>query len=172
MAIQRQVARTNRNLHYRPDIDRQRRHSRYNTAFLVRSTHVGLRLAPPTSAPSMSGCAIKSATFSWLDAAAVLDADLVGRCVAGQLAQGAPDDVADDVLGAIRVAGPAGADRPDGFVGDHDFRQVGGRDGLQRRSHLLRHQRIGEAGFILFQILADADNGGELVVQGGQHLCG
>src|SRR4030095_932452 len=51
-----------------------------------------------------------------LDAAAVLDAGLVGGGLADQLGHGRADD-GDRLLGVVGGGGPAGADGPDGLVG-------------------------------------------------------
>ncbi len=77
------------------------------------------RLAPSTSAPSMSGLGKEFGGVAGLDAAAVLDADAFG----GGMAEPGAQDFADPLVGLLGLCGRrglAGADGPDRFVGDDD----------------------------------------------------
>ena len=76
------------------------------------------RLAPPTSAPSMSGCAISSATLSGLT-----EPPYWMRIASPAAPKRFAQPAADERVGLLRERGrrgPAGADRPDRLVGDHD----------------------------------------------------
>ena len=94
-----------------------------------------MRLAPPTSAPSISSWPHEGGGIVRLDAAAVEDAHL--RCDVG--AEQLGNFRADDLVcfdSHLRRGGFAGADGPDGLVGDDD--RLGGlrRDAGKRSGDL------------------------------------
>ena len=86
----------------------------------MRAKASGSRLAPPTRAPSMSGCVHQIIDGFGLDGAPVLDPDAIsGLPELGR--QAAAANVPVDLLGDLRRRGAAGADRPDRLVGDDDL---------------------------------------------------
>ena len=78
----------------------------------------GSRLAPPTSAPSISGCAMKLPDVARLDAAAVLDAHRTGDRVVVSLGKRRPDDLDDPPASAGSALRPVPIAQI-GLVGDH-----------------------------------------------------
>ena len=91
-------------------------------------------------------------------AAAVLDGQGLGGVLAVQLA----DDLADsgaDLLGLISGSSLAGADGPDGLVGDDNILQLVSGHAIQRDLDLHTDQLLGHALLTLVEALADADDG-------------
>ena len=143
----------------------------------MRANSSASRLAPPTSAPSMSRLAISSAMFAaftdppyWMRTASPVGA--VGE--RGRCAHGWRWHTAWASVGRRRLAG---ADRPDRLVGDHqggDLRLgAPGDAGVDLAEHL----RLGRPRLALVERLADADDRGHPVLLdgrdlGGDHLVG
>src|SRR5919108_4289601 len=92
-----------------------------------------------------------------LDAAAVLDAQLVGGGAAHQLGDGAADQ-RDRLLGVLGGGGPAGADRPHRLVGDHQPGDLLGGQAGERAAHLALDDLGGLPGLALLEGPADADD--------------
>ena len=119
------------------------------------------RLAPPTRAPSMSGSLHERADVLRLDAAAVLDAHLLGRPAADQRRRTPAGCSRATSSASSARGGLAGADGPDRLVGDHERapdRRASGRRATA--SHLAARPPPPSAPRLaLVQRLADADDG-------------
>src|SRR5660398_61437 len=85
---------------------------------------------PPRSTPLYS-----SAASDVYKRQAVEHADGVGQLARVQLGQAVADRTAD-LLGVLRRCDLAGADGPDGLIGDHDSRGLLGRHTLERAVQL------------------------------------
>ena len=70
----------------------------------------------------------------------------------------------------LRRGGAAGADGPDGLVGEDDFAGLRVFDAFKRDRGLQLQDLRGKVGLALFQMLADADDGDEAVGEGGLEL--
>ncbi len=104
-----------------------------------------------------------------LDAASVEDADAVGYVAA----QAAGDLAADEQVGFgchLGRGGLAGADGPDGLVGDDDIFRVFRSDTDKGKRDLLAQDFVGVSSFALGEDFADADDGRELVLERGGQL--
>src|SRR5699024_10425414 len=88
-----------------------------------------------------------------LHAAAVQDAHRIGDRVAVLLAQRLTDRVAD-LLRVVRAGHFAGADRPDGLVGDDDLRRLLGGEALRPAAELGEGEGHVVAGLALLERLA------------------
>jgi len=93
---------------------------------------------------------------------------------AGALRGGVVEDVGEDfaalcvsVLCVVGCGGFAGADGPDGFVGDDDSGGVGGGDAVEGGAELSFVDGVGFAGFALFDGFADAEDWAEAGVECG-----
>ncbi len=127
------------------------------------------RLAPPTSAPSTSGCPMQLGGVLGPHRAPVLDADGRGRLGPGQPAHHAPD-VGAGRLGVRGGGGPPRADGPDGLVGDDEPRHLLGRRAPSGRRWSARSRRcLGLPVLALLLGLAHAHDGRHGVAQHGPH---
>ena len=123
----------------------------------MRANSSGSRLAPPTSAPSMSGCAISSAMFAGLDASRRTGCARVGRGVGAELLGDRRPDRRAHRLRVVGRGRAAGADRPDRLVGDHHRADLLGACGPASPARdLAEHLRLGLARLALVERLADA----------------
>ncbi len=129
----------------------------------------GLRLAPPTRAPSISSWPRGAGGIVGLDAAAVEDAHLRGDVGAEQLGDFSADDLVR-VGGHLGRGGFAGADGPDGLIGNDDGRGHFGGDAGERSGDLGLENLFGFAGFALGEDFADADDGNQAVLERGVEL--
>ena len=104
-----------------------------------------------------------------LDGASVEDASGGGECGSERLCDLGADDLVG-VFGGLGGGGVAGADGPDGLVGEDE---IGGGvrvDAFEGDRDLKFEDLGGEVGFALDELLADADDGGEAVGEGGLEL--
>src|SRR5690242_3549281 len=104
-----------------------------------------------------------------LHRAAVLDADLVGHLLGVQLGQPGADRRAD-LLGVVGAADLTGADGPDRLVRDHDRLGLLGRDVLETAVDLGERVRDVVARLPDVQLLADAQDRGQAMLESGLDL--
>ncbi len=129
----------------------------------------GLRLAPPTSAPSISSWLMRRGGVVGLDAAAVENAHGCGNLLAEKLR----DFSANDAVrfgGHFGRCGFAGADGPDRLIGDDDGRGGLGGDAGECTGDLGLQNLLGQAAFALGKHFADADDGDDAVLERGVEL--
>ena len=127
--------------------------------------------APPTSAPSTSVCAVISATLPDFTEPPYRMRIAVGDLGAVLLGQRGASGAAD-LLGVGRGRHPAGADRPDRLVGQHDAGGLLGRDVDHGGEHLVHGVLDLVAGLADLQPLAEAQHRDQPVPVGGVHLLG
>ena len=88
-------------------------------------------------------------------AAAILNGDAAGHAGTVQATDGSTD-VGADLAGLLSSGGLAGADGPDGLIGDDAAAQFLSRDTVQSALDLQSDPLVGDAGFALLQALAHA----------------
>ena len=101
--------------------------------------------------------------------AAVLDGDRAGSAGAEERTDGVADEGAD-FAGLFNGRGLAGADGPDGFVGDDDLADLVGLNVLERHLDLVLDAFGGDAGFAFGQRFADANDRAQTGIEGLQDL--
>ena len=126
-----------------------------------------LRLAPPTRRAVDLLALHELRDVVRRDAAAVEDAHGLGLRVAEHRGDFAADE-GDRLLGVVGGGGAAGADRPDGLVGDDEA--VGDARVLEPGARLADEDRLHLAGLALVQRLADAHDRLQADVEHGLHL--
>ncbi len=105
------------------------------------------------------------------DASAVLDADAAGGGFVVEFGEQAADE-GMGVLGLLGGGGFAGADGPDGFVGDDRFDQLLLGEAGEAAADLGLEDGLGLAGFAFGEGFTDADDGFEGGGVGGEGLAG
>ena len=104
-----------------------------------------------------------------VDAAAVLDADLVGHHLAVHLAN-EPPDLGDYYVRACSGGGTTCADGPDRLVGDYALERLLHREAIESGGDLPLYHAEGLARLVLSKVLADANYGRDAVPKGGFDL--
>ncbi len=115
----------------------------------------------------MSGWASSSSAFFGF----MLPPYWMVRALGGVLAVQLADDLADDgadLVGLLGGSGLAGADGPDGLIGDDDVLQLVSGHAGQRDLDLHTDQLLGDALLALVEALAHADDGLQAAVQSGR----
>src|SRR5262249_20701459 len=104
-----------------------------------------------------------------LDAPAIQDEQPLGHLIAEMLATAAAD-VRVNLLRLFRRGVPAGADRPNRFVGDHHLTDSVAGEAAQALVELLDDYGVGQVGVANVERLTDTENDGQTGFNGGVDL--